>query len=264
MTTQMTCDEVRDLAAGFVLGALEDDDAQAVRDHLATCTEAHPEFEELGAVVPALAESVELVEPPAGLRGRVMAAAVADLAARTPSIPPAPLRLPERQPVALPPRRYPAFAGALMRLAAVLAIVVLGAWNVLLQGELDASRSYERDVAAVLDVASRPGALTAVLAGDQGVGAGIAAVDASGAVTAALRGLAQTSGDQVYEAWVIAADGIPVPLGAFTVGPAGTARFDAAGLPVAEGIVLALTLEPRAGSTTPTLPIVASGTASGG
>jgi hypothetical protein len=55
-----------------------------VREHLATCDLPHPDFEELGSVVPALLEldDSELVEPPAALRDRVMAAAAADLATR--------------------------------------------------------------------------------------------------------------------------------------------------------------------------------------
>ncbi|MBA2719713.1 MAG: hypothetical protein H0U52_10805, partial [Chloroflexi bacterium] len=82
----MTCDLARDLAAGYVLVALEPGEEAAVRDHLATCSEPHPEFDELGGTVPALLEfeleGLQLVEPPAALRDRIMAAAAADLAAR--------------------------------------------------------------------------------------------------------------------------------------------------------------------------------------
>ena len=67
----LSCDEVRDLAAGFVLGALDPAAMHDVRDHLATCPEAHPEMHELGGVVPYLAESVEPVEPPTALGGRI-------------------------------------------------------------------------------------------------------------------------------------------------------------------------------------------------
>jgi hypothetical protein len=52
-----------------------------------------------------------------------------------------------------------------------------------------------------------------------------------------------------------------VPLGSFTVGGNGTAFFEGSGLPSAEGIVLALTLEPGPGATTPTLPIISAGVA---
>src|SRR5512144_1387216 len=81
----MTCDRARDLAAGYVLGALQRSEEAAVRRHLATCDQPHPEFAALGGVVPAILEDeladLELVEPPASLRDRIMAAAAADLAA---------------------------------------------------------------------------------------------------------------------------------------------------------------------------------------
>ena len=76
-----------------------------------------------------------------------------------------------------------------------------------------------------------------------------------------MQDLAPTSGTQVYEAWVIGGDGVPVALGDFTVGSAGTATFEGTGLPTASGIVLALTLEPGPGATTPTMPIISKGVA---
>src|SRR4029453_9540438 len=86
---ELTCEEAREMAGGFVLGALEPPEVEAVRAHLAPCDEADEEIAELGAVVPALAESVPLVEPPAALKGRIMAAAAADLGDRM-APPPAP------------------------------------------------------------------------------------------------------------------------------------------------------------------------------
>src|SRR5947199_6082419 len=82
MMTKMTCDEIRDLAPVYVLGALERDVERDVAEHLRTCADAHAEVEELGGVVPYLDETVPLVEPPARLRDRIMAAAAEDLAAR--------------------------------------------------------------------------------------------------------------------------------------------------------------------------------------
>jgi anti-sigma factor RsiW len=78
----MTCDQIRDLAGAFVLGALSPAEADAVRAHLDSCDEAHAEIRELGGALPVLNESVPVVEPPAGLKSRIMAAAAADLAAR--------------------------------------------------------------------------------------------------------------------------------------------------------------------------------------
>lgn len=266
----LTCDEVRDLAAAFVLGALDVDEAAAVRSHLAGCADAHAEIAELASVVPVLDASVPIVEPPTALKRRIMAAAAEDLETRqgvaeaapvavaAPVAPDAPA-----EPTPISSRR--STGSWALRIAAVLAIALLGGWNLLLQGQLSAAQAYEQSVAAVLEVAAQPGSLTAVLTADGGGGAtgpaGLAAVSSAGEVTLAMRDLAPTSGAQVYEAWVIGGDGVPVPLGSFAVGPNGTASFAATGLPAEPGIVLALTLEPAPGATTPTLPIVSAGTA---
>ncbi|HMA46485.1 MAG TPA: zf-HC2 domain-containing protein, partial [Frankiaceae bacterium] len=232
---ELTCDEVRELAGAFVLGALDAAEAAAVRAHLAAAghADAHPEIAELGAVVPALAEIVPIVEPPAGLKDRILAAAAADLEAGTGSpslaaaatsaaaaavpapVAGAPIPAPPAPPVAFPTaeeraaRRTPVRTGTwLLRIAAVLVIVALGGWNLSLQNDLSAARSYEQSVAVVLDTAAQPGSLTAVLAGEPGTGAGLAAVDSAGNVALAIRNLAPTAGTSVYEAWVIASDGV--------------------------------------------------------
>jgi anti-sigma-K factor RskA len=278
----LTCDDVREMAGAYVLGALDAREAAAVRAHLSEPSHAgaHPEIAELGAVLPAFAELVPIVEPPAALKDRILAAAAADLATRTevPRLGPAAPGMPTlaavgtptpAAPVALPTAVEPAARWSrastgtwLLRIAAVLVIAVLGGWNLLLQNDLSAARSYEQNVAAVLNTAAQPGSLTAVLSGEGGTGVGLAAVDASGNVALAIRNLAPTTGSSVYEAWVIASDGLPVPLGGFQVGADGTASFHASGLPTASGIVLALTLEPGPGASTPTLPIVTKGVAS--
>jgi anti-sigma-K factor RskA len=270
----LTCDEVRDLAGSFVLGALDADEAEAVRAHLAGCADAHAEIAELASVVPVLDASVPIVEPPSALKGRIMAAATEDLATRRAATDTAAVTdtatvtdmaaVPSSaEPIPISSRR--STGSLVLRIAAVLAIVLLGGWNLLLQGQLSAAEAYEQSVAAVLEVAAQPGSLTAVLTADGAGGAsgpaGLAAVSSAGEVTLAMQDLEPTSGAQVYEAWVIGGDGVPVPLGSFAVGGNGTASFAASGLPAEPGIVLALTLEPGPGATTPTLPIVSAGTA---
>ena len=149
-----------------------------------------------------------------------------------------------------------------MRIAAVLAIALLGGWGLLLQNQLESAQSYEQSVAAVLDVAGQPGSLTAVLTPDGGDGpAGLAAIASDGTVSIAMSDLPATSGNQVYEAWVIGSDGVPKPLGGFQVGENGIAYFEGGGLPTEEGIVLALTLEPGPGATAPSSAPVSLGTA---
>jgi anti-sigma-K factor RskA len=272
----LSCDDVREMAGSFVLGALPEDEAAAVRAHLASCEDAHAEIAELGGLLPVLDASVESVEPPAALKGRILAAAAAERPATATSparntspaevasdgssvVPfPAPDERAERAPV----KTTTSPLAWVLRIAAVLAIVALTGWNVLLQGQLGTSQQFERDVAAVLDAAQQPGSLAAILSPDDGTGSGIAAVTATGELTLAMRDLAPTSGTQVYETWVIPADGVPVALGGFQVGRDGTATFAGTGLPVADGIVLALTLEPVSGMTAPTGPVVSKGVAS--
>ena len=271
---ELTCEEVREMSGAFVLGALAPAEEAAVRAHLATCVDAHVEISELGGVLPAFAETVPLVEPSDALKGRILAAAAADLEGRTggpilvaPTTAVAADASPA-QPTPFPtaPGRSAARTGDstgrwLLRIAAVVAIVALGGWSLLLQNQLNAARAYEQSVAAVLDVASQPGSLTAILTPDDGTGSGFGAVSADGKVTLAMHDLAPTTGNTVYTTWAIAADGVPVALGDFTVGADGTASFTAGTSPLASGTVLALTREPTAGLTAPTGPVVSKGVA---
>ena len=85
MTTlrRIDCADALDRAPFFVLGALDAREAAEVRDHLASCSEAHAEFAELGAVVPYLAELAEPVDGGPELRARVMDAIAADVRAQS-------------------------------------------------------------------------------------------------------------------------------------------------------------------------------------
>ena len=276
---RMTHDQARDLAAGYVLGALERAEEDAVRDHLSTCAEPHPEFAAFGEVVPALIElgDLELVEPPASLGRRIMAAAAADLAAhpRAAALAPASVAEPTpAAPIAFPSageraerdvRRGQARTGRLdwvLRVAAVVAIVAVGAWGLNLQRQLDAAREYDRAVASVVHLAGQPGSKTVILtAGKDVTSSGIGAVGPDGSVALAMRDLAATSGSQVYEAWVIVGTQAPVAVGGFTVDSNGTAAFKTHPATTPPGAVIALTLEPTEGNTAPTGPIVAAGVA---
>lgn len=275
------CEDVEDLAASFVLGALEPGESDAVRAHLASCPEAHAEVAELGSVVPALFESVDLVAPPAALRERIMAAAAADTQRATDTQLRADTqRATDTQRVISIPRLTdtqrssagsPAFRRPLwtaIGLAAALALVALGAWNLQLRGQVDQLAAYRNAVAAVIDQAAQPGAQLAVLSQPNGAAgpSGLAALTGGGtSVSMVMRDLAPTSGTEVYEAWLIEGANAPVPIGSFTVDAGGTAIFaTSAGAPAdGSALTLALTREPRAGAITPTLPIIAAGKAAG-
>jgi Anti-sigma-K factor rskA/Putative zinc-finger len=273
----LSCDEVRDLAAGFVLDGLEPAEMAAVREHLADCQEPHPEMAELGGVVPVLQAAVPVVEPPASLKARIMAAAVADLEARRAAEAPvveapspvteaaagADIAQPSAEVIRPFERRRPSMRAWALGIAAVLAIVALGGWNLRLQQQLNDAQAYQGQVAGVIDAAQQPGALTAVLRatapGDPG---GFAAVTSDGSVKLAMRDLAPTSGTEVYEAWVIPADGVPKALGELALREGGVGYLEAGGLPTENGMILAITREPRPGATAPSSNPISAGKAS--
>jgi anti-sigma-K factor RskA len=65
-------DRRRDELAAYLLGALEPGEAAELERHLAGCEECRTELEWLRPAVGLLPESVERVEPPRRLRGRLM------------------------------------------------------------------------------------------------------------------------------------------------------------------------------------------------
>ncbi|TME13017.1 MAG: hypothetical protein E6I65_02035 [Chloroflexi bacterium] len=268
----MTCAEAAELAPAFVLGALGAAESDAVRRHMAACPELHAEMAELHSVVPALFGAVEPVAPSAGLKDRILAAAAIDLAEREGAgSRPAPSRPSPTQPrPAEVPRRGTDFGSIFRRpiwsavaIAAALAVVALGAWNVQLRDQLTGLEAYRNGVVQVLDAAAQPGAQLAVLTDPTGSGgpSGLAAVAVDGSVAMVMRDLKPTTGTQVYEAWLIGANQVPVAIGGFKVDRSGTASFVTPHPAIGEGVVVALTLEAQPGATTPTPPILAVGTA---
>lgn len=288
----LRCSDVLELAGSFVLGALSPAEADAVRRHLAACPEAHAEVAELGSVVPALFETVEVVAPPPGLKARILAAAAAEQgagaaqdagaatqgagAATQATAPAPPIESPavprpsaKPYPAADPPRggfdvgalfRRPLWAG--MAAAAIVVAIALGAWNLQLRSQVDNLTQYRTGVVQVLEEAARPGAQLAVLvAPDNTPGpTGLAAVGADGSVSMVMRELAPTTGSQVYTAWLIGAEGTPIPIGEFKVDDSRTASFTTAHPTLGPGVTVALSLEPGPGATTPTT-VVAAGAA---
>ena len=272
----LTCDEVRDLAPLFVFDALEPDEMAAVREHLAGCSDAHLELLELGEAGTALLETVEPTEPPARLKASLLAAAEADLAeGRHPSSVAAALvdapRAPESPPVAVAGNssnvvdlaearsRRGSRIGWLVAVAAVIAVLMVGASNLALRRDLDAAQAYQDGVNQALDLAAKPGSTTALLSSEDGTVSGFAVVGADGTVRMTMKGLPATTGSQVYTTWAIVGDEAPIALGDFTVGADGVATATATSPTTAPGATLALTLEPNGGNTAPQGPVVAAG-----
>ena len=251
MTTSragLTCEEITELSGLYVLDALDPDERAAVAEHLASCPNAHEEFAEVGAVVPALASLAEPVGTPAALKRQVLDAYRSEMAPASASAP-APGRSQQQQ------SWLSAWAPAI---ATLLILVVVGAWGA---GQaLEANQARDRAVALsqAISAMSAPGSQVAVLQGSgaaQGA-SGFAAFPADGGAHVVLVDLPAAPAGQTYQAWYIAAD-TPTSAGLMTVSPDGyVIMSDPAPLPGTE--VFAVTLEPAGGSTQPTsTPIIA-------
>jgi hypothetical protein len=220
----ISCDRVRDLAPGFVLGALDAAEMDAVREHLNTCAQPHPELREMGGVLAYLGGSLDPVEPRTNLRAAVMAAAQADLLSRSPeraaataepvavAEPEAPLVLTVLKPArsagvislgrvrALRTRRAAVW---ITRAAAAFAIVSLVGYAVAVQSDLNKAHETQDHANTVYSYMQVPGARSAVLTPQGGnKGVGDAVLLPSGHVIAWLHALQPTKGDEVYMVWL--------------------------------------------------------------
>lgn len=278
-TQALSCDVVRDLAPLYVLDALEPAEAASVREHLATCADGHAEMAELGGAVPYLAESLEPLEPPGAVGERLAAAVRADLRARArddsaaarlvegygAAAPGEPARreatAPAAEPVDLAAARAargprPAWRW-LLEAAAVIALVGVVAWNVLLQGQLDAARQQAALLSSALATAAQAGSVTATLQGSGAAAAasGFVVAGTGGTNYMVVSGLPDPGAGRTYQAWYLKGQAA-VSAGTFTLGSDGVTVV---GMSATVGAVtaVALTIEPTGGSDQPTSqPIV--------
>lgn len=289
--SNLSCEEIRDLAAAYALDALEPAVAAAVREHLAAHMDAHPEFFELGAIAPALAYLAEPVSAPPALKARILAAAATttqEALAPTPRLDrseqpaePGIAREPDPhrgQPVdrlrdwrgAITSRRA-AIAGWTFTAAAIVAVIALVVANLALQNQVSNARRFGDQLQRAESLAAAPGSRIAVIAPAGGASGpagsavptgpnGLAVIPSNGAGVLVMQGLGATEAGQVYEAWAILGKAAPLPIGSFVVAGDGLGWLDLT-VPGGSEVVLALTREPGPGATTPTLPIVASGAA---
>jgi hypothetical protein len=286
----LTCSEVDELAGTYVLDALETDDLDAVREHLASHPGSHPEYAELGSVVPALFETIEPLDAPADLRARVLAAVAAAQPAAVAAAQPAelgsatiPVVLSAAPGVrAAPPGKAPTTRRAgmpdastvtgaerqrdltrgpwlsVLAVAAVLLIVALGGWNVLLQERAGTAENRVAIMRDAIAASADPSSEVAVLRGSgSAAGASGLAVFPSGRPGAIIvDGLPPASSGRTYQAWFLA-NGRPISAGLLSVGSDGLAVLSGVS-PVAGADTVALTDEAAGGAPQPTgTPIVA-------
>jgi anti-sigma-K factor RskA len=267
----MTCADFSDRIEDYLNGSLTEAQARELERHAELCPTCREQIEQLGEGAALVWLTVTQVEPPIGLRERVMAAvrsAPVPTVAGANSSPPA---LTAGRPVRRLPWRVSLtqFAAALSALALALALA-LGGWVAALQGELnrqalDNARlrdqlSRQRDALYVL---MSPTLVERPLAGGEGApyARGRAYLDPTrrqGMVVAS--DLPQPEPGRVYQVWLRGKDGV-VSAGLLRLDDRGTGYAllePTAALDQFETI--GISLEPAGGSPQPTGTRMLSGT----
>ena len=253
MDTPMNHSEYEQLAAGYVLGALEPDDEHVFQRHLGGCSECEANVRDLEEVAGTLAYAAPPVDPPETLWASIQRE----------------IR-PERRRVQPQPVRRRRWASPLVaRLAAAAAIVAVAAlsvWNLSLRDE---NAGY-RDRVAALEQATRllnqPNTAKVTLEGSAAQAqATVLASSAQGRGVLVVENLPPLQRDKVYELWGIPDRGngraqkalvFSVPLRRQGVQ---TLEFQ---VPIQPDTVFAITEEPGPeGSEQPTTPPILSGAA---
>jgi anti-sigma-K factor RskA len=197
--TPMTHGEYEELAAGYVLGALEPDDEHLFQRHLDGCPVCKANVRELEAVAGELAYAVPTVEPPdtvwAGIRREIRPET-----ARRPAVPrPAtPGTGAGRRRRGL--RLLPGLAAA----AAILLVAVLSLWNLDLRDENAAYRDRVAALERATELANDPNTSLVSLddkPGPQGAQAAVIASSRQDRGVLIVENLPPLARDRVYELW---------------------------------------------------------------
>jgi hypothetical protein len=262
----ISCETIRDLAPGFVLGALDECDMLSVRRHLRACRRPHPELAEFGGVVPYLGGSLEPVEPPRHLRAAVLAAVQAEMDARRAEEPALVPAAEAAEPVAsrrvaslaafrrLRSRRAVVWA---TRVAAAVVIVALTGYTVAVQSDLDKAHQAQDHTNKILNAIQVYGARSTVMTPEKSQkGGGEAVMLPSGHVYLYLHGLQATSGDQVYTLWLSTDGGSVVKAGSFTVDATGEGYLELDSVPPSDSLWLEVCREPNGNADKPGTPVV--------
>jgi len=227
-------DRMEELVAVCALDACDGEERELVEAHLVGCPGCRALARRLSRPVEALPLSVEQLRPPARLRARILAAAAAGQVPEADEPPARIVTFPVR--AERPPRRFPWQWAAVAVLA--LALVALGAWNVVLNRALNAPPPRYALVG------------TGTLAGASGTVTEFRGQDAA---LVSLTGMPAPPAGKVYQLWLIDTAGRPVSAGTFTPAADGTAQVGVS-QPMANVRTVAITREDGpSGARAPTM-----------
>jgi anti-sigma factor RsiW len=223
--------DLHDLTAAYALDALDEHETREYEAHLAQCEPCREELATLSEAATALAwATADGPAPPEALRSRILDAAAAE----------------RSNVVSLPARRPWAFR-AVSAAAAVAACVAvgLGVWATTLSHSVNQERAARAADARAVEILSDPASRRVPLDN----GAGVVAVDPTGQGVLVVDRLPRAPAGKTYEAWVIPANGNPLPAGTFEGGGRTTVVHLARSVP--RGSLVAATVEAAGGVTTP-------------
>jgi len=199
--TEMTCEQVDELAGAYAFGALDADEERLVAAHLSSCPRPHAEVRDGVALAGGLADGLQPVGPSAQLRARLMASVAATPQASAPRRPADAARRPRL--------RWPApRLSAALATAAVVVAIAFGIRSVQLEQEAERSEAVAEAFAAAEAIYR--------VAGDAGTGWLLETGDRPVFVAA---DVASLPAGRLYQLWLIDPAGQPVSAGTLT--PAG-------------------------------------------
>lgn len=197
----MNCTAVDELAAAYALGGVDPDEERSISAHLDTCPEAHAEARELIGASVVVWAGAQPVSPSPQLRDRLLATVAVTGQDHRPVARPAPRleRVEAPGDVSWWRRALSPMALAAVALAAA---VGLGIWNVSLGQQIAERDRAIRAIASADTVHQVTGS----------AGSGLL-LDAGESAIFVADGLADLPAGQLYELWLIGADGTPVAVG---------------------------------------------------
>jgi anti-sigma-K factor RskA len=261
----MSHTDYQELLSAYALDAIDPADGQALDQHLATCAECRDELIALREAGGLLAHASPSAAPGDYVRAQILNQVRAEAA---PSQPAQVVQMPQRSKTVWP--NLLRMAAGIAFIALLAGVVVLWRRDARLQAEMrELSRQLEtqqneiqknRDLMArqkeVLALLNSDAATKIQLMGSQTAPNARATLmfdKKTGRAVLMTEGLPMTSDDKAYEVWFIPKGRSPMPGKMFTVDSSGHAMItDQMPSEAMNGAVIAITIEPKSGSSAPT------------
>ena len=261
----MSHTDYQELLTAYALDAIDPDDGQALGEHLATCEECRDELIALREAGGLLAHASPAEAPGSHVRAQILNRVRTEAArSQTAQV----IQMPQRSKTLWP--NLLRLAAAIAFVALLTGVIVLWRRDARLQREMrELSRQLEaqqNEIQRNRDLMGRQKEALALLNSDaanriQLMGSQTAPNaratlmfdKKTGRAVLLTEGLPMTSADKAYEVWFIPKGHSPMPGKMFTVDPSGHAMItEQMPSEAMNGAVIAITIEPKAGSAAPT------------